>query len=108
MPKQVKKATVPLNTSLEQMLISAVRYACGRRTYIVSDTVSYIRDLIPQLSDWCISVLIRDFEANIEMEGRVPEHSGMIWGAEQDRKQWMSLFADLKSETLKRNEVNLL
>ena len=37
------KGTVPLCEKFEQMIVSAERYAFGRRTYIVSDTCAYIR-----------------------------------------------------------------
>lgn len=37
----------------EHMLISAVRYALGRRTYIVGLTVNYVIKELPRLSDSC-------------------------------------------------------
>lgn len=41
---------VPVTDRFEAMLIGAERYACGRRTYIVSETVNYIVSLLPHLS----------------------------------------------------------
>ena len=40
-------------TDYEHMLISALRYALGRRTYIVEITMEYIEAEIPKLSEQC-------------------------------------------------------
>lgn len=51
-------------TDYEQMIISAVRYALGRMTYIVSLTVNYVLKDIEEnkLSDRCLSVIREDIE----------------------------------------------
>lgn len=48
-------------SNYEHIVISAVRYALGRRTYIVDITVNYVFEEMEQhkLSDRCLSV-IRD------------------------------------------------
>ncbi|MGN0693748.1 MAG: hypothetical protein ACI4LK_02415 [Lentihominibacter sp.] len=46
----------------EQMLVSALRYALGRRTYIVDLTVEYILNELPELSEHCINVMIQDIK----------------------------------------------
>lgn len=44
------------------MLISAVRYAMGRRTYIVNWTVSYIMPLISDMDTKVLHIMKRDYE----------------------------------------------
>ena len=51
---------IEINEMFELMLISAVRYAIGRRTYIVQDTVTYVCALSHYLSNWCLDILLRD------------------------------------------------
>lgn len=43
-----------------EMMVSAVRYALGRRTYIVSDTCRYIEHVLPLLTENDIGVIYRD------------------------------------------------
>lgn len=107
MPNNNKQLTVPLDTNFEQMIISATRYACGRMTYIVSDTVQYVSKLLPLLSEWCIGVILTDLEANLEMESRCPERSNYIWGMEMDRKLWMQMLDHCREEKRKRENCQL-
>lgn len=70
----------------EHMLISALRYALGRRTYIVELTCRYIERQIPRLSDRCKDLMIKDIE------------SQKNYGDECDKKDWMRLLEVLKNE----------
>lgn len=49
----------------EQMLISAVRYALGRRSYIVSDTCEFVASVSDKLSKKCISIIVSDIKKEI-------------------------------------------
>ena len=51
---------VKLNDDLQEMLISAVRYALGRRTYMVEWTVKYITPLLPDFGSKELDVMLRD------------------------------------------------
>ena len=68
-------------TDYENMIVSAVRYALGRMTYIVEITVNYVLQEIEdnKLSDRCLSVIREDI-ANAE-----------DYGMECDKKDWMKL-----------------
>lgn len=55
-----KIRVVKLNDDLQEMLISAVRYALGRRTYMVEWTVSYITPLIPDFNGKELDVMLGD------------------------------------------------
>ena len=92
--------TVEIDAAFEQMLVSAARYACGKRTYIVSDTVEYIIRLLPKLTERTIGVLLRDFEDNFRMEGHCP--STKVFGDDCDRKYWVKLNDACKKELSSR------
>lgn len=68
-------------TDYEHIVISAVRYALKRKTYIVGLTVDYILEEIEndKLSDSCLDVIRKDIK-NAE-----------DYGMECDRKQWIKL-----------------
>lgn len=69
----------------EHMLISALRYALGRRTYVVEITVDYIIKELPKLSERCKNIMIEDIERPL---------GG--YGDECDRVDWMRLLEELK------------
>ena len=71
-------------TDYELILISALRYALGRRTYIVSITTHYIEKEIPTLSEQCKAVMIQDIE------------KARSYGDKIDKKEWMKLLEKLK------------
>ena len=51
-----------INDDFELMMISALRYAIGRYTYMPSVTIDYIRYLIPELSAKTLLVMKRDID----------------------------------------------
>ena len=73
-------------TDYEHMLISALRYALGRRTYIVGVVVNFILSVLPKLSDPCKHVMIDDIENAYSL------------GDDCDRQDWMRLLKELKGE----------
>lgn len=73
-------------TDYELILSSALRYALGRRTYIVSVVTNYIENEIPNLSEHCIKVMIRDIE-NPYCDD---------YGYDCDKRDWMRLLGKLK------------
>lgn len=68
-------------TDYEHIVISAVRYALGRMTYIVEITVNYIMQLIEddKLSDQCLGIIRKDIKEAKNL------------GMECDREQWLKL-----------------
>lgn len=73
-------------TDYEHMLISALRYALGRRTYIVGMTAEYIENELPKLSDQCRAIMIEDIERQEQ------------FGDECDREDWMRLLDKLREQ----------
>lgn len=97
------KESVPLTQHFEQMIISAERYAFGRRTYIVGDTCDYIIHLLPRLSDWCLGVMFEDFKSETERSGRIGKLDN--WGDDCDRRKWVELWKKL-TEEIDRRKAN--
>ena len=86
-------------TPEEQMLISAVRYALGRQSYIVGDTCRFVANIKDKLSQNCIAIIVRDIEEELK---RYHEFGQML-GMECDEKDWVELLRILKDE---RNKAN--
>ena len=68
-------------TDYERIVISAVRYALGRMTYIVELTVNYVLEEIEndELSDRCLDVIAEDIR------------SAKSLGMDCDKAQWLKL-----------------
>ena len=69
---------------LSMILVSAERYALGRRTYIVNWTCEFIENNLALLTEKDRQVMIRDLENPIS------------YGDECDEKEWKILLAMLK------------
>lgn len=95
-----KLKNVPLDRDLEQMIISAERYACGRMSYIVGTTVDYILSLLPHLSDWCIGVMQNDMKSEFDMYERAPNLKNL--GMDCDYRQWVRFREALDAEMERR------
>lgn len=81
------------------MLISAERYAMGRRTYIVKWTCEFICNNLHLLTQKDKLVMIEDIE------------SSRNYGADFDKKDWMNLLKELKKSidvenTLQEQNIN--
>ena len=79
----------PINDKFEEMMISAVRYALGRMTYIVQDTTDYITAFAPDLSTRTLQIILRDIDDERARATRM--HSPNVLGMECDRKAWERL-----------------
>lgn len=73
----------------EHIYISAVRYALGRMSYIVSVTTEFI--LQKKLSSQCREVILNDID-----RARAPGSNGL--GMDIDKKHWEELEAYLKAD----------
>ena len=103
-----KVKMLPLDDIMEQMIISAERYALGRMTYTVGDTVGFILPLVPSLTTKTLRALEMDFQrVESENERRSDDFAGMdfdLWGMEQDKEQWFRMRNSVKSELERRNK----
>ena len=85
-------------TPEEQMLISAVRYALGRQSYITGVTCDFVRSIAPKLSDKCLNIMSKDI-----MDELVRYHKMKLYcGMEMDDRAWQYLLDFLRDERNKR------
>ena len=94
---------IKISRNLEQMLISAERYALGRRTYIVSTTVDYLTMLLPKLSDWCIVVMLDDMEREFNRAERMGNTGN--FGDDCDYRDWVRFRNALEVESERREKT---
>lgn len=71
---------------LSMILVSAERYALGRKTYIVNWTCEFIENNLDLLTEKDRQVMIRDIENPIS------------YGDDCDEKDWKRLLTKLKEE----------
>lgn len=69
---------------LSMILVSAERYALGRRTYIVGWTCEFIKNNLHLLTEKDKQVMVRDLENPIS------------YGDECDKAEWLNLLEILK------------
>lgn len=78
----------------EEMIICAIRYSLGRRTYIVGDIIKHVIERKDSLSGYCKNIIIRDVEEHLSTYKRLDlayQH-GMFENA------WIELVKELKGE----------
>ncbi len=85
-----KDERVPIDDEFEQILISAERYALGRRTGIVSLTIRYILLLLSRLTDGALTTILRDMDEQ--------ERLGKSFGMDFDEAEWKRLRKAIKEE----------
>ena len=89
---------IAVTQDFELMMISALRYAIGRYTYMPSVTIEYIRYLIPQLSAKTLFVMQRDITEEIERYQRMERELYMA-------KEWQKLAEEIGIEYEKKKVV---
>ena len=89
---------VAVTQDFELMMISALRYAIGRYTYMPRVTIDYIRYLIPQLSSNTLFVMKRDITEEIERYQRMEME---LYFADE----WQKLAEDINTEYKKKKAV---
>lgn len=80
---------IPIDDDFMLMVCSAVRYALGRRTYIVYSTCQFVKSVLQFLDDKTIAIIKRDI---LDCQNL---------GDNCDRVAWWELF-DLLGEELER------
>lgn len=75
---------------LKDMIISALRYALGRRTYITSETAEFIKRYPELIDERVKSVMLRDLEEYFQ------KRESFKFDDECDYNTWKSLYNWLK------------
>ena len=81
------------------ILVCAVRYAIGRRTYMPSLVAGYIRGQSKRLTLKGVEVIIREIEGALKQEALIAQEGGHCYsplGDDCDREVWVSLLDFLK------------
>ena len=73
-----KHPAIPIDRNFEDVLISAVRYALGRQTYMTSVTSEYVSGVLPYLSDRAIYTILRDIEKADDLGNPIIDVSNWI------------------------------
>lgn len=89
---------VAITQDFELMMISALRYAIGRYTYMPSVTIEYIRYLIPQLSAKTLFIMKRDIDEEVERYQRIERELYMA-------KEWQKLAEEIGDMYEKKRAV---
>lgn len=89
---------VVVSQDFELMMISALRYAIGRYTYMPGITIDYIRYLIPQLSAETLFIMQRDIEEEVERYQRIERELYMA-------KEWKKLAEEIGDMYEKKKAV---
>ena len=89
---------ISITNHFELMMISALRYAIGRYTYMPSVTIEYIRYLIPQLSAKTLFVMQRDITEEVERYQRMERELYMA-------KEWSKLAEEMGDMYEKKKAV---
>ena len=89
--------TVEINKDFETILLCAVRYAIGRRTYIPSLVIDYITPLLPYLSEDVLKLLANEITKYEAYEGALGDE--MI-----DRPYWEQFLRKIRLEIGGRHE----
>lgn len=76
------------------MLMSAVRYALGRRSYIVSEACSWVRQYRHGLTDYQLLQIKREVKEELDRRAEL----GLRCGDAMDHEQWTGLVRWIEEE----------
>lgn len=89
--------TIEIDKNLETILLCAVRYAIGRKSYMPSMVIDYITPLLPYLSDNTLRLIANEITENDTYEGSLGDE--MI-----DRPYWGQFLRKIRLEIGGRHE----
>lgn len=88
--------TVEIDKNFETILLCAVRYAIGRRTYIPSLVIDYITPLLPYLSEDVLKLIANEIIEHDTYEGGLGDEK-------IDRPYWLAFYGKILAERMKQN-----
>ena len=89
--------TIEINKNFETILLCAVRYAIGRRTYIPSRVIDYITPLLPYLSENTLRLIANEITEYETCEGGLGDEK-------IDKPYWLDFLRKIRLEIGGRNE----
>lgn len=85
--------TIKIDGDFETLLLCALRYCYGRRTYMPSLVIGYTIPLLPELSDNMLQLIYRDMETG----------DPWIFGDQDiDKPEWLRLKEATRKEIFRR------
>ena len=94
---QPQVSGIEINKDFETILLCAVRYAIGRRTYIPSRVIDYITPLLPYLSEDVLKLIANEIIEHDTYEGSLGDEK-------IDRPYWEQFLRKIRLEMGGRNE----
>lgn len=70
---------VPIDDDFQQMMVSALRYALGRQSYIVGLTIEYLEWKIPLMDKKYLAIMSRDIDEEMKLSDRLSKDSKRRW-----------------------------
>lgn len=95
----MKNKTLVISDDFESILICAVRYCLGRRTYMPSVVINYITPILSSLSQTTLFCMKRDVE-EAEKENRLGDEN-------IDKPLWISFREKIEEEIEERGKTTL-
>ena len=95
--RQPQVGGVEINKDFETILLCAVRYAIGRRTYIPSRVIDYITPLLPYLSEDVLKLIADEIIGHYTYEGALGDEK-------IDKPYWEQFLRKIRLEIGGRNE----
>ena len=95
--RQPQVGGVEINKDFETILLCAVRYAIGRRTYIPSLVIDYITPLLPYLSEDVLKLIADEIIGHYTYEGALGDEK-------IDKPYWEQFLRKIRLEIGGRNE----
>ena len=89
--------TIEIDKNFETILLCAVRYAIGRKTYIPSLVIDYITPLLPYLSENTLRLIANEITEYGTYEGGLGDEK-------IDRPYWEQFLRKIRLEIGGRNE----
>ena len=94
--RQPQVGSVEIDKNFETILLCAVRYAIGRKSYMPSMVIDYITPLLPYLSYWILGL----------MAAEIIDHNyeGGLGDEKIDKPSWLEFLRKIRLEMGGRNE----
>lgn len=70
---------VSIDDDFQQMMVSALRYALARNSYIVGLTIEYIEWKIPLMDKKYLAIMSRDIDEEIKLSDRLSKDIDKRW-----------------------------
>ena len=89
--------TIEIDKNFETILLCAVRYAIGRKSYMPSVVIDYITPLLPHLSEDVLKLIVNEIVQHYTYEGALGDEK-------IDKPYWEQFLRKIRLEIGGKNE----